>query len=394
MGVLSGKHIVIVPAWWPSPEQPGAGSFFVDFASAFAVEGAQVGVIFPDLISMRQLLQPGSKPWRPVISLETCADEIPVVRIRGISATFGRPLAYMQRFRDWLDLGLHAYSEGFGTPDLIHAGCLLPSGWAATHLDHALARRVVVTEETGPFADVMNHPVRARLARSAVDRAAALVAVSKVLADEMRQHGITRSIQICGNPVAPVFLEFPVLSKTKNPRLRAVFVGRLTRLKGLDELTAVIDRLDKERCSIDWHVIGPEMHLGARKLDGRLRYSRLTLMGPQDRMTILNELKNADLFVFPTHVETFGIAVAEALCMGVPVVTTMGTGCAGFINEANGILCLRANADSLYDAVRDLLERLSSFDRQQIAAAARTSFSSSALAAQYADIFDGTLRAT
>ena len=387
MGSLTGQHIVIVPAWWPTAAQPGAGSFFMDFASVFAAAGAQVGVIFPELISLSQLRQPGSKPLRPQISFESCTDNIPVVRIRGMSATFGRPQAYMKRFRDWLGLGLDAYAEKFGLPNVIHAGCLLPSGWAATHLDHPLARRVVVTEETGPFSDVMKHPAQTDMVHAAAERAVELVAVSDVLAADMKQHGIARSIRICGNPVASIFLESKVSAETNNPRPRAVFVGRLTRLKGVDELATVIERLDREGHAVDWELIGHGEHAAAHRLVGRLQHGTLTLRGPQDRTTVHQALGNADLFVFPTHVETFGIAVAEALCMGLPVVTTNGTGCAGFINDANGLLCDRDDADSLYNAMTAMLGRLHAYDRRKIAAAARSSFGPDAIAECYAEIF-------
>jgi len=387
MGVLSDLHIVIVPAWWPTAAQPGAGSFYIDYASMFASAGAQVGVIFPELIALRQWKQPGAKPWRPTISWEQCADALPVVRIRGMSLTFGRPRAYMQRFRDWLGLGLEQYGEKFGLPDVIHAGCLLPGGWAATHLNHPLARRVVVTEVTGPFSDLMNHPARVSMVHAAAERVADLVVVSDVLANDVKQHGITRPLQICGNPVASSFFESPVTATVKRARPRFVYVGRMTRLKGLDELVTVIERLDRDGHALDWELIGPGEHIAAQQLVGRLQHGQLTLSGPKDRAVVQEALRQADLFVFPTHVETFGLAVAEALCMGLPVVTTRGTGCGEFITDTNGLLCDVANADSLYNAVVEMIGRLGSYDRQAIASAARASFSAEAIAEFYAEIF-------
>jgi glycosyltransferase involved in cell wall biosynthesis len=36
-------------------------------------------------------------------------------------------------------------------------------------------------------------------------------------------------------------------------------------------------------------------------------------------------LRSADIMVLPTYSENFGIVVAEALALGVPVITTTGT---------------------------------------------------------------------
>jgi hypothetical protein len=41
MAVMTGIHVVIVPSWWPSPEQPINGIFHGDYARAFAAAGAK-----------------------------------------------------------------------------------------------------------------------------------------------------------------------------------------------------------------------------------------------------------------------------------------------------------------------------------------------------------------
>ena len=106
-----------------------------------------------------------------------------------------------------------------------------------------------------------------------------------------------------------------------------LFVGRLHPLKGLDLLLAALPEDAALR------VIAPDE--GGR----RVRYERLACrLGLADRVTFLGlktgteklaEMRRADALVLPTHSENFGFAVAEALVVGTPAITTKGAPWAG-----------------------------------------------------------------
>ena len=101
-----------------------------------------------------------------------------------------------------------------------------------------------------------------------------------------------------------------------------LFVGRLHPLKGLDLLFAALP------ADAALRVIAPDE--GGQ----RARYERLARqLGVADRVTFLGvktgvekltEMRRADALVLPTHSENFGFAVAEALIVGTPAVTTKG----------------------------------------------------------------------
>jgi glycosyltransferase involved in cell wall biosynthesis len=100
---------------------------------------------------------------------------------------------------------------------------------------------------------------------------------------------------------------------------RLIYVGRLEANKGVRELLAILGRLDREIDGLSLRLAG----------DGPLRKSLCAEAGWRERVLCLGdlsperlreELRQADLFVFPSHYESFGIAVLEALAIGVPVI--------------------------------------------------------------------------
>src|SRR5438105_13375226 len=99
MAEMSGMHILVVPSWWPSAGQPIRGIFFTDYVRAFAAARAKVGVLFPDMVSLRMLgrrLRHGLLSANTTTSLPLSArlfwedlDGIPILRIRGLHTAFG-----------------------------------------------------------------------------------------------------------------------------------------------------------------------------------------------------------------------------------------------------------------------------------------------------------------
>ena len=157
-------------------------------------------------------------------------------------------------------------------------------------------------------------------------------------------------------PDIPVFPDNPDLppKRTGDGPKTFLFVGRLHPLKGLDMLLAALP------ADAFLRVIAPDA-------DGaQARYERLARqLGVADRVTFLGvktgtekmrELRVADALVLPTHSENFGFAVAEALVVGTPAITTKGAPWEGL--EAHGCgWWTEVNVASLRAALADCASR-------------------------------------
>lgn len=106
-------------------------------------------------------------------------------------------------------------------------------------------------------------------------------------------------------------------------KLRLLYLGRLHPKKGLDLLIDAMKALPAQ-ARLDIYGSGDPAYVASLKAQIGAD-SRIMLRGHADDARKSHAFARADLFVLPSHSENFGIAVAEALAHGVPVVTTTGT---------------------------------------------------------------------
>ena len=159
-------------------------------------------------------------------------------------------------------------------------------------------------------------------------------ATSDMEAEGIRRYGLKQPIAVIANGVyLPGEQTMPSreLLEARFPRLRKrrwlLYMGRLDSKKGLDMLLDAWRSLHGELPAWQLIIAGPDLGglraaLEASVADDPVLAASVCFAGMLDGELKRSALAGAELFVLPTRSENFGIAVAEALACGVPVVTT------------------------------------------------------------------------
>ncbi|WGM31832.1 glycosyltransferase family 4 protein [Brevundimonas sp. NIBR11] len=170
--------------------------------------------------------------------------------------------------------------------------------------------------------------------RRAFDRSRLLTAVSPAVAEEIRRVRPSASIEIIPNGVDCQEFHPRDAGEVRPKEAVILFAGDIrTSRKNLDTVLQALTRLPGARLHVAGDTTGspyPEM---ARSL------------GLQDRVRFLGQrgdmadvMRDADLFVFPSRYEPFGLVILEALATGLPVVTTVAAGAAELVRDADGVV--------------------------------------------------------
>jgi glycosyltransferase involved in cell wall biosynthesis len=114
---------------------------------------------------------------------------------------------------------------------------------------------------------------------------------------------------------------------TATPNYRtALFVGRIYPVKGLPMLVEAWEKSRPEGWKMK--IVGPDEagHLAEVErliLEAGL-VEKFEFSGPLTGAALDQAYDNADLYIQPSHTENFGMAIAEAMAHGLPVITTQG----------------------------------------------------------------------
>lgn len=147
--------------------------------------------------------------------------------------------------------------------------------------------------------------------------------------------------------------DFGYLPYPHNKTFKFLFIGRVMKEKGIEELLVSMKHLidDGFNCFLD--VVGPFEEnytdlIHKCELEGWLKY-----YGFQEN--VKSFINDCDCFVLPSYHEGMANTNLECASSGRPIITSDIPGCRESVIDGSGFLCLPQNADSLYDVMKKMI---------------------------------------
>ena len=138
------------------------------------------------------------------------------------------------------------------------------------------------------------------------------------------------SVTLGFNP--KVFYKNPHRPIINNRRLQLIFVGNLSEAKGISFLLKIMKRLLPFPVSLT--LIGSNAH----PFRSKTNLPNISFAGILDQLSVANYLRNADVFVFPSYLDSWGMAVVEAMACGLPVIVSEEVGASECIDHKVGFI--------------------------------------------------------
>lgn len=339
--------VLIIPTWYPSGRDKLLGIYHKDFAKALS-ENKDVSV---DLlhIDRQRIKNIFSYPFmrKRVIEQEQGYRCYHYKMLNFGSINFK---LQMYLYTRKMDKAFRHYINMNGKPDIIHAHVAIPAGYAAAKIGEKYNIPVIVTEHSSYFKRYFKNDNIKYM--DFVLKNASFTTVSKYMRKEILNY--TNECEIIPNLVDTS--SFTINNKKeKSSTIRLVSVSALRQGKRIDDILKAIKILTKKKVKVHFDVVGDGYYLNYYKqvcLDLKLN-KYVSFLGKKTREEVADIIRNEDIFVISSDLETFSIPGIEALASGIPIVSTRCMGPEEYISDECGILC---NIGDPNDMARAILE--------------------------------------
>jgi glycosyltransferase involved in cell wall biosynthesis len=377
-------HVLIIPSWYPHHATDPHGSFFREQAIALHKAGMKVGVAAVELHSLRSF---GRKRLTSGIIVETDEGVI-TYRKRGWSWFPNMNWGNLFLWSRHSSALFKEYVAAHGLPDVIHAHSLNMGGMMAGHLARATGRPFIITEHNAGYITRPEIPAWDRQKYSALFRSSfANLAVSNALAVVMNRVWPEARCQVVANVVDDSFFSQPLKTGTSDV-VRFITVGHLTARKNIALLIRAFAKAKIAQHSCLTIVGDGEDRSNLERLAAYCGASdRVAFVGRVERDKMAEIMVEHDAFALASNGETFGVVVAEALAVGLPVVSTRSGGPEDIVDASNGLLVAVGDEAGLARALEQMAADLGRYDKNLLRSSSKEKYGAAAIAGQLLAIY-------
>ena len=166
---------------------------------------------------------------------------------------------------------------------------------------------------------------------------------------------VKHSIEYSGRSGSDVWVvPYGVDSRTYSPPMketggavRFLFVGAVRQMKGISYLLEAFEKVNPKTAQLE--IVGDCL------IPERLQHkdaSNIKYFGYLLPEKVIERYKNADVFVFPSLCDGFGLAALEAMASGLPVICSDNSGVADLIQDGvNGFVVKTGDSEMLKDRI-------------------------------------------
>ncbi len=209
----------------------------------------------------------------------------------------------------------------------------MPQCWFFQRAAQSLGIKIVLSPHGMLEPWILNrNPWKKKLAlllyqHKAIRRADVIHTTAQSELNQIRNLGYNQKAVVIPNGIDLSEVKAKTQWSKKNNTFRLLFLSRVHLKKGIELLIDAVTKLNNPKIEVIIAGEGEENYITSLKQQCEKNNieHQFKFVGGIYGVAKWEAYKQCDVFILPTYSENFGIVVAEALAVGVPVITTTGT---------------------------------------------------------------------
>ena len=324
--------VLFLSAWYPTEHDAMAGLFVQKHAEAIAEQGCDVRVLYSEKIGFE---------W------------------------------VQEMYKKW-----HKLRKEWGMPDIVQMNVLDKNGIIALWFKWFYRIPYIIVEHWSGYLPA-NYAFRGGwhgwIMRKIAEKASCILPVSQILEDAMKQCRIQNNNWQRIHNVVDDFFYQPISSITITPKgekFRFLHVSCFDEeAKNIQGMLRAVRKVAEERQDFELVVVGTgvnytEDHAYADSL--QFPEGMLTFTSEQTPHEVAQWMQESDCFLLFSRYETYAVVLAEAITVGIPIISTTTAGIASELSTECGIFVPSEDELSLAQAMVQMLEKRNMYHKDTI----------------------------
>jgi glycosyltransferase involved in cell wall biosynthesis len=368
--------VLHIASWYPHSKDPFDGDFVQRHAKALSLF-MRVDVIH--VVQKFHLLQ-GEEGHVEEMNDGNLCSKVYFPAFPKIKNRLLLKLLFARRYNQTIKQSLNEYMQEHGKPDLIHIHVPVKAGYAALHLKRKLGIPFVVTEHSSAyFQNTENNFFQGSryfrfITKQSFEQAVVVSSVSYWLLKRLNELFTISQAKLVRN-VVDTNLFYPV-SKTAI-RKRFIHVSMMFPMKNVEGMIDALYLLEQQ--TQDWEMVFVGNASDDWKQKAKGLGNHVSWAGTLSYAAVAKEMQAADALIHFSTYENLPCVINEALCCGLPVISSRVGGIDEIVNETNGMLIESKDTRALANAMLAFLQQPDRFNKTAISSNATAQFSYEAI---------------
>ncbi|HEV8508762.1 MAG TPA: glycosyltransferase [Chitinophagaceae bacterium] len=384
MTKATSSYILWLPSWYPNKLAPFDGDFVQRHARAAALYN-DILVIYAvadeERMSTNDFDQSLNKDGRLTEH---------IIYFKKSAGFLGRVQAFL-KWNKLLKKSIKRFIEENGKPRLVHVHVSMKAGLIARWIKRRYGISYVVSEHSthykmGSHDDFFDKSFVYRRAVAGIFRQArAVTNVSVAMGNVIKELFNLRKVYTINNTVDTSLFNN---ERSDNKKFTFIHVSTLTESqKNVAGMLRVVGNLSKRRQDFELRIVGPATKEVEELIKSSGIENLVTLTGEIPYANVSKQMKMSSSLVLFSRYENLPCVIIEALCCGLPVISTDVGGVKELVNETNGKLVHSENERELEESMNDIMNEYENYNREQISASARERFSYPTIGKQFDELY-------